>query len=164
MLETIEENRSLQTKQNEQIVPNSEIDETSEEQIAFRDVNHQELWEEIRDMKQEWSSFEKKEAPMIEVGSSIVETFEQEQIESIEGDMEGELVSISKTLATLPSYLGHQEFNSEIVPLPVTNGDRYPKTLDLIAQGIMQQTFNIPMTLEEIRDCKPFLWEKLLEK
>ena len=52
-------------------MPNSEIDETSEDQIAFRDVNHQELWEEIRDMKQERSSFEMKEAPMIEVGSSI---------------------------------------------------------------------------------------------
>ena len=33
-----------------------------------------------------------------------------------------------------------------------------------MAQGIMQQTFNIPMTLEEIRDCKPPLWAKLLEK
>ena len=44
---------------------------------------------------------------MTEVGSSIVETCEQEQVESIEGNMEGELVSISKTLATLPSYLGH---------------------------------------------------------
>ena len=74
------------------------------------------------------------------------------------------MVSISKTLATLPSYLGHQEFNFEIVPLPVTNEDRYPKTLDSVAQGIMQQTFNIPMTLEEIRDCKPPLWEKLLDK
>ena len=114
-------------------------------------------------MKQEWSSFEMKEASMIEVGSSVVETCEQGQIVSNEGDVEGELVSISKTLATLPSYLGHQEFNSEIVPLPVTNGDRYPKTLDSVAQGIMQQTFNIPMTLEEIRDCKPSLWEKLLE-
>ena len=51
MLETIDENQSLQVKQNEQIVPNSETDETSEEQIAFRDVDHQELWEEIRDMK-----------------------------------------------------------------------------------------------------------------
>ena len=51
MLETIDENQSLQVKQNEQIVQNSETDETSEEQIAFRDVNHQELWEEIRDMK-----------------------------------------------------------------------------------------------------------------
>ena len=51
MLETIEENQSLQMKQDEQIVPNSETEETSEEQIDFRDVNHQELWEEIRDMK-----------------------------------------------------------------------------------------------------------------
>ena len=51
MLETIEENQSLQMKENEQIVPNSKADETREEQIAFRDVNHQELWEEIRDMK-----------------------------------------------------------------------------------------------------------------
>ena len=51
MLETIEENQSLQMKQNEQTVPNSETDETSDEQIAFRDVNHQELWEEIRDRK-----------------------------------------------------------------------------------------------------------------
>ena len=150
-------------KQNEQIVSNSETDETSEEQISFRDVDHQELWEEIRDMKQEQSSFEKKEAPMTEVGSSIVEPLEQEQIESIEGDMEGELVSISKTLATLPSYLGHQEFNSGIIPLPVTNGDGNPRTLDTVAQGIMQQTFNVPMTLEEIKDCKPSLWEKLLE-
>ena len=74
------------------------------------------------------------------------------------------MVSISKTLATLPSYLGHQEFNSKIVPLDVTNEDSYPKTLDSVAQGIMQQTFNIPMTLEEIRDCKPPLWAKLLEK
>ena len=31
MLETIDENQSLQVKQNEQIVPNSETDETSEE-------------------------------------------------------------------------------------------------------------------------------------
>ena len=69
-----------------------------------------------------------KEAPITEVGSSIAET--NEQIELNEGDVEGEMVSISKTLATLPSYLGHQEFNSEIVPLPVTNGERYPKTLD----------------------------------
>ena len=83
MLETIEENQSLQMKQNEQIVPNSETDETSEEQIAFRDVNHQELWEEIREMKQERSSFERKEAPMTEVGSSIVESLEQRQLESI---------------------------------------------------------------------------------
>ena len=74
------------------------------------------------------------------------------------------MVSISKTLVTLPSYLGHQEFNSEIVPLPIDHWDRYPKTLESIAQGIMQQTFNIPMTLEEIRDCKPPLWDKLLEK
>ena len=101
---------------------------------------------------------------MTEMGLSIVETCEQEPIESIKGDMEGELVSISKTLATLPSYLGHQEFNSEIVPLPVTNGDRNPRKLDLVAQGIMHQTFNVPMTLEEIRDCKPSLWEKLVEK
>ena len=78
--------------------------------------------------------------------------------------MEGEMVSKSKTLATLPSYLGHQEFNSEIVPLPVINGKNLPKIVDLVAQGIMQQTFNIPMTLEEIRDYKPPLWAKLLEK
>ena len=45
MLETMDENQSLQVKQNEQIVPNSETNETSEEQIAFRDVDHQELWE-----------------------------------------------------------------------------------------------------------------------
>ena len=51
MLETIDENQSLlQVKQNEQM-QNSETDETSEEQIAFRDVNHQDLWEEIREMK-----------------------------------------------------------------------------------------------------------------
>ena len=101
-----------------------------------------------------------KEAPMIEVGSSIAETCEQSQTELNEGEM----VSISKTLATLPSYSGHQEFNSEIVPLPDTNSEKFPKTLNSIAQGIMQQTFNIPMTLEEIRDCKPPLWAKLLEK
>ena len=163
MLETIDEIQSLQVKQNEQIVQNSETDETSEEQIAFRDVDHQELWEEIRDMKQEWSSFEKKEFPMIEVGSSVVETCEQEHIESSEGDIKGEMVSISKTLATLPSYLGHQEFNSGIIHLPVTNGDKNSRTLDSVAQGIMQQTFNVPVTLEEIKDCKPSLWEKLLE-
>ena len=69
-----------------------------------------------------------KEAPMTEVGPSLAETSEQSQTELNEGDMEGEMVSISKTLAPLPSYLGHQEFNSEIVPLPVTNGERYPKT------------------------------------
>ena len=138
MLETIDENHSLQVKPQEQVVPDSEPDETSEDQIAFRDVNHQELWEEIRDMKQERSSFEMKEAPMTKVGSSIAETSEQGQIELNEGDVEGEMVSISKTLATLPSYLGHQEFNSEIFPLPLTNADRYPKTLDSVAQGIMQ--------------------------
>ena len=57
MLETIDENQSLQVKHGEKIVPNSESDETSEDQIAFRDVNHQEIWEEIRDMKQERSIF-----------------------------------------------------------------------------------------------------------
>ena len=51
MLETIDENQSLQVKYDEQIVPNSETDETSEDQIAFRDVNHQEIWDKIRDMK-----------------------------------------------------------------------------------------------------------------
>ena len=51
MLETIDETQSLQVRHDEKIVPNSETDETSEDQIAFRDVNHQELWEEIRDMK-----------------------------------------------------------------------------------------------------------------
>ena len=115
-------------------------------------------------MKQERSSFEKKEAPMTKVGSSIAETSEQGQATLNEGYVEGEMLSISKTLVTLPSFLGHQEFNSEIVPLPVTNGDKNPKTLDSMAQGIMQQTFNIPMNLEEIRDCKTFLWEKLLDK
>ena len=85
MLETIDENQSLQVKPKEQIVPNSESNQTSEDQIAFRDVNHQELWEEIRDMKQESSSFEIKEAPMTEVGSSIAETCEQSQTELNEG-------------------------------------------------------------------------------
>ena len=56
----------------------SESNHTSESQIAFRDVNNQELWDEIRDMKQEHTSFEKKEAPMTEVGSSIAETCEQD--------------------------------------------------------------------------------------
>ena len=51
MLESIDENQSLQVKHDEQVVPDSEFDQTSEDQIAFRDVNHQELWEEIRDMK-----------------------------------------------------------------------------------------------------------------
>ena len=51
MLETIDENHSLQVKPEEQVVPDSESDQTSEDQIAFKDVNHQELWEEIRDMK-----------------------------------------------------------------------------------------------------------------
>ena len=78
-------------------------------------------------MKQEWSSFEMKEAPMTEVDSSIAKTCEQSQTKLNEEDGEGEMVSISKTLATLPSYLGHQEFNSEIVPLPVTNGDSEKK-------------------------------------
>ena len=76
MLETIDENHSLQVKPKEQIVPDSESDQTSEDQIAFRDVNHQELWDEFRDLKQERSSFEMKEAPMTEVGVSIVETSE----------------------------------------------------------------------------------------
>ena len=43
MLETIDENHSLQVRQEEQRVPDSEFDQTSEDQIAFRDVNHQEL-------------------------------------------------------------------------------------------------------------------------
>ena len=78
-----------------------------------------------------------KEALMTKVGSSLAET--NEKIELNEGDMEGEMVSISITLATLPFYLGHQEFNSEIVSLPITNGEKFPQTLDSVAQGITQQ-------------------------
>ena len=51
MLETSDENHSFQVKPEEQIVPDSESNHTNEDQIAFRDVNHQELWDEIRDMK-----------------------------------------------------------------------------------------------------------------
>ena len=79
MLETIDENHSLQVKPKEQIVLDSESNHTSEDQIAFRDVNHQELWNEIRDMKQERSSFEMKEAPFTEIGSSLIGTSEQDQ-------------------------------------------------------------------------------------
>ena len=53
MLETIDENHSLQVKPEGQIVQDSESNHTSEDQIAFRDVDHQELWDEIRDFKQE---------------------------------------------------------------------------------------------------------------
>ena len=74
MLEKIGENHSLQVKPEEQIVPDSESNHTSENQIAFRDVNHQGLWEEIRELKQERSSFEMKEAPVTKVGSSLVGT------------------------------------------------------------------------------------------
>ena len=117
-LKTIDESRSLHVKLEDQIVPDSESNQESNEglYITPKDVDHQELWEEIKDLKQERSSFEMKEAPVTEVGSSIAKTSEQNQTKLNEGDMEGEMVSISRTLATLPSDLGHQEFNSKIVP------------------------------------------------
>ena len=51
MLETIDENNSLHVKPEDQIVLDNESNHTSEIHLAFRDVNHQELWDEIRDMK-----------------------------------------------------------------------------------------------------------------
>ena len=54
-LETIDENHSLHVKLDNQIVLDSELNQESNEelQITPKDVDHQELWEEIRDMKQE---------------------------------------------------------------------------------------------------------------
>ena len=51
MLETIDENHSLHVKPEDQIVLDSESNHTNETQVAFRDVNHQELWDEIIEMK-----------------------------------------------------------------------------------------------------------------
>ena len=82
-------------------------------------MNHQELWEQIRDMKQERASFEEKEAPLTKIGSSLMGTSEQTK-PKIEGkELEMDIASISKTLVALPSYLGHHDPGSKIIPLHV---------------------------------------------
>ena len=64
VLETIDENQSLHVEPNDQIIPDSESKQASnkEIQLTLEDVNHMELWNEIRDMKWERDSFEVKEA------------------------------------------------------------------------------------------------------
>ena len=37
-------------------------------------------------------------------------------------------------------------------------------SLDSMSQRVLQQTFNVPMTLDDIKRFKPHLWLKFLEK
>ena len=67
-------------------------------------------------------------------------------------------------LATLPSYLGHHDLRSKIIPLPIPRELPQYDSLDSMAQRFLQQTFNVPMTLYDIKRFKPQLWSKLLKK
>ena len=61
-------------------------------------------------MKQERASFEKKEAPLTKIVSSLTSTSEQTKPKMEGEESEMDIVSISKMLATLPSYLGQFDF------------------------------------------------------
>ena len=61
-------------------------------------------------MKQDQASFEKGEAPLTMIGSSLFEINESKELVQEELDeKDPDQISISRTLATLPSYLGQHD-------------------------------------------------------
>ena len=77
-LEPIDEEHSLRSKLENLVVPDSEPSFVSSDIVRINpeEVNHQELWDEIRELKQDRASFEKGEAPFTMIGSSLFETNE----------------------------------------------------------------------------------------
>ena len=74
-LETIDEEHSLRSKLENMVVPDSEPSFISSDKVRINpeEVNHQDLWDEIRELKQDQASFEKGEAPLTMIGSSLFE-------------------------------------------------------------------------------------------
>ena len=166
-LEPIDEEHSLRSKLENLVVLNSEPSLVSNDKVRINpeEVNHQELWDEIRELKQDRASFEKGEAPLTMIGSSLFEINESEELVQEELDeKDPDQISISRTLATLPSYLGRHDPGSEIISLPIKSEPTNPEMLDSIAQKLLKHKFNVPMTLEEIIRFKPNLWAKMMKQ
>ena len=111
-LEPIQENEPVEN--DTRIVPDSESDSLAKESLRedIQDQLNEELWDELRTTKRRKASFSDKTAPISQVGSSISLEKEIEQEEQVWDHH-------SNTLATLPSYLGHQDDKSEIIPIPL---------------------------------------------
>ena len=103
-------------------------------------------------------------ASFFELGSSLAETQKETERVMMEEEPETEQGSVSKTMAELPSYLGRYEQGSEILQLPLPRQEIKQESLDSLAQKLLQQTFMVPMTLREIHEHKPQLWNRLLEQ
>lgn len=70
----------------------------------------------------------------------------------------------SNTLATLPSYLGQRDNQSVLIPIPSPQIN-YPKgSLDKLVERLMTQKFHVELTLKEIAELKPDLWQHLAGK
>ena len=156
-LEPIMENESL--KQDVRVVPDSESDRPLAESLKseVQEQLNEELWDELRTSKRRKASFSDKTAPISIVGSSV--SLEQgSEPEVLEDDRR------SNTLATLPSYLGQRDDQSVLIPIPSPQINCPKGSLDELVERLMTQKFRVELTLKEIAELKPDLWQHLAGK
>lgn len=87
---------------------------------------------------------------------------------TISCDKSNNVVSISKALVTIPSYIGKDKDQSKIMWLLITRGVASPRHKATMVQTVLQSPPTFTLTLEEILHFKPKFWSQtrknLMEK
>ena len=118
---------------------------------------NEEIWDELHTTKCQKASFLDKIAPISQVGSSVSLENEIEQEEQV-WDCR------SNTLATLPSYWGQQDDKSIIIPIPTHQIIRLWGSINELVETLVNQKFQVELSLKEIASLKPKLWQQLVHK
>lgn len=93
------------------------------------------------------------------VGSSISKIERELGTQSLEFfEQDNHPVNISKTLSTLPSYIGNQDDRSVILPVPFTGILARIETQNINAQALLKTPMTFILTLEEVLCFKSELW------
>ena len=128
---------------------------------ALEGNDAEELWNKIREDKEERESFSEKEAPLSLIGSSYKGTNIEELVRSMPEIEFEDAKSEANTLATLPSFQGEYEAKTEIIPIP-SSQQLIPPILDTAnLRAILSAPITATLPLSDFLKVKPEMWDSV---
>ena len=128
---------------------------------ALEGNDAEELWNKIREDKEERESFSEKEAPLSLIGSSYKGTNIEELVRSMTEIEFEDAKSEANTLATLPSFQGEYEAKIEIIPIP-SSQQLIPPILDMAnLRAVLSAPVTATLPLSDFLKVKPEMWDSV---
>ena len=127
---------------------------------ALEGNDAEELWNKIREEKEERESFSENEAPLSLIGSSYKATNIEELMRSMTKIEFEDAKSEGNTLATLPSFQGEYE-KIDIIPIP-SSQQLIPPNLDTANLRVVMSTpITATWSLADFLKVRPEMWESV---